>query len=127
MKKSDFSLTTFGMRVREHRQSRGLTIRDFSSSLNVEPFEIAQMETGEREVDLRYVERVCDYLSLNLAERLELIKLASGRRNSHAQAFYRSRQALHLHAGRALQRMHEWRPAVIRRIGEYVGQHWRPT
>jgi transcriptional regulator with XRE-family HTH domain len=119
MKRSDYTLTTLGLRLREHRQIANITLGDLAGALGLEPFEIAEIETGVMPPRNDYVARAAEYLELGLGLRTELIKLQAG--NSQvSEKFYRSRKLAHARARKVLRSLHTWRPALIRGMRSYL-------
>jgi len=120
MKKKDFALSAFGMRVREIRQEREWTIAKLASALALEPYEIAQVESGLSKVKKEYLTKLFNCLELDTGDRAQLVKLAYGRNNKEARAFYREREEIHVRSARAVENFHKWGPAAFSRLREYV-------
>ncbi len=125
MKKTNFSLTTFGLRLREHRQEKAVTMGDVADALGFEPFEIAEFETGIRVPSIDYVQAISNYLQLAPLDEAELVKLYLGKRNKVAFLYYRQRKISHSQAEKALRNIHLWKPALIRKLDGYIQANWR--
>lgn len=125
MKKSNYALTTFGLRLREHRQANAVTMGDVADAFGIEPFEIAEFETGIRAPSVDYVRNVSSYLQLAPLDEAELVKLCSGKRNKIALLYYRQRKIAHNQADKALRSIHLWKPSLIRKLDGYIRANWR--
>lgn len=70
-----------GVRLRELRQSRELTVEDAAAELMCSPSKISRMETGQRGASQRDVRDLCDFYRVEDAgTREELMALAKGTR-----------------------------------------------
>lgn len=70
-----------GIRLREIRQSRELTVEDAAGELMCSPSKISRMETGQRGASPRDVRDLCDFYRVeDAATREELMALAKGTR-----------------------------------------------
>ena len=70
-------MTPFGLKLREIRAERGLTLKDMAAGLQVSPAYLSAMEHGHRgRPSKRFVHRVCQYLGIIWDEAEALQKLA---------------------------------------------------
>ncbi len=65
-----------GMRLREFRTAKGLTVEDVARELLCSPTKISRAETGARRATLRDVRDLCQIYGVDAATSAELMKLA---------------------------------------------------
>ena len=65
-----------GMRLREFRNAKGLTVEDVASELLCSPTKISRAETGARRATLRDVRDLCQIYGVDAETSAELMKLA---------------------------------------------------
>jgi transcriptional regulator with XRE-family HTH domain len=65
-----------GMRLREFRTAKGLTIEDVAKELLCSPTKISRAETGARRATLRDVRDLCQIYGVDVETSAELMKLA---------------------------------------------------
>ena len=77
---ADFSPTIrqreLGMRLREFRNAKGLTVEDVAKELLSSPSKISRAETGARRATLRDVRDLCQIYGVDAETSAELMKLA---------------------------------------------------
>src|SRR3984885_7024370 len=71
-----------GMRLREFRTSKGLTVEDVARELLCSPTKISRAETGARRATLRDVRDLCQLYGIDAETSAELMKLAREARQS---------------------------------------------
>jgi transcriptional regulator with XRE-family HTH domain len=70
-------MTPFGLKLREIRAERGLTLKEMAAGLQVSPAYLSAMEHGHRgRPSKRFVHRVCQYLGIIWDEAEALQQLA---------------------------------------------------
>ena len=83
---ADFSPTIrqreLGMRLREFRNAKGLTVEDVAKELLSSPSKISRAETGARRATLRDVRDLCQIYGVDAETSAELMKLAREARQS---------------------------------------------
>lgn len=57
-------------RIREQRTKRGVTLQDLADKLNTSKTQISRFETGEREIDLRWMRRIAHAMGLTVGDIL---------------------------------------------------------
>jgi transcriptional regulator with XRE-family HTH domain len=71
-----------GMRLREFRTAKGLTVEDVANELLCSPTKISRAETGARRATLRDVRDLCQLYGVDAETSAELMKLAREARQS---------------------------------------------
>jgi transcriptional regulator with XRE-family HTH domain len=71
-----------GMRLREFRTAKGLTVEDVANELLCSPTKISRAETGARRATLRDVRDLCKLYGVDAETSAELMKLAREARQS---------------------------------------------
>ena len=71
-----------GMRLREFRTAKGLTVEDVAKELLCSPTKISRAETGARRATLRDVRDLCQIYGVDAETSAELMKLAREARQS---------------------------------------------
>lgn len=125
MKKKEFALSTFGLRLREHRQEKGRTIGDLADYVKMEPYEVSLFETGEKTAGLEYVRKVGQWLELSPLDVAELVHLARHKRSYRALQYYKCNKIVHSGAQKALQKLGNLGPAGIRCLKSVIQQSAR--
>ena len=56
--------TPFGARLRQHRQSRGLTQKQFADAIGVQQGLVAGMETGKKQPSFQTLTKIVNFLNV---------------------------------------------------------------
>lgn len=57
-------------RIREQRNKRGMTLQGLADRLNTTKTQIGRFETGERDIDLRWLRRIAQVLGVSVGDLL---------------------------------------------------------
>lgn len=70
------NVTPFGIKVRQFRLEKRLTLKDMAEALGKTSSYISALETGKKSIPMEYINSFCDYFELDDVTKQELIKLA---------------------------------------------------
>ena len=82
--RSGEKLTPFGKLVRKIRIDRGLLLKEMAEGVGISSAWLSGIETGRKPIPAGLVDKISNYLDLDMAERVELAQAAESSRKDQS-------------------------------------------